>query len=174
MPQTILLIGATDGIGRAAAKRLLDGQVVNVGSAAQAPADLAALTGKNSNLTPMEAYSQSKLALTKWSCSLARAMRNSTPAFITLNPGFLLAAKMVREGFGMDGSDVQIGADILVRTALSDEFSAANGRYYDNDAKRFNDPHPDALDADKCVWLMRGMDGLLEGAKRFYTGDSLA
>ena len=42
------------------------------------------------------------------------------------------------------------GADILCRAALSDEFAAANGRYFDNDTGKFASPHPDALDPKKC------------------------
>ena len=137
------------------------GRVVNVGSAAQAPVDIAALTSKHRDLAPMEAYAQSKLALTMWSNALARGLPPEGPAFITLNPGSLLATKMVREGFGIAGSNLQIGADILVRSVLSDEFADANGRYYDNDAKQFNDPHPDALDAEKCRGVVKALEGLL-------------
>ena len=137
------------------------GRVVNVGSAAQAPVDIAALTGKQDPLTAMAAYSMSKLALTMWSNALARELDGKGPALITLNPGSLLATKMVHEGFGIEGSDVQIGADILVRSVLSDEFADANGRYYDNDSKQFADPHPDALDAEKCREVMEAVEGLL-------------
>ena len=65
---------------------------------------------------------------------------------VSVNPGSLLATKMVKEGFGMAGSDMSIGVDILVRAALADEFANASGQYFDNDAGRFASPHPDALD----------------------------
>ena len=56
---------------------------------------------------------------------------------------------MVKDGFGVAGNDIGIGADILVRAALSDEFENANGLYFDNDAGKFSDPHLDALDPEK-------------------------
>ena len=136
------------------------GRVVNVGSAAQALVDIEALTGRQDPLTAMAAYSMSKLALTMWSNALARELNGKGPAIITLNPGSLLATKMVHEGFDIEGSDVQIGADILVRSALSDEFANANGRYYDNDSKQFADPHPDALDGEKCRGVVEAVEGL--------------
>ena len=121
------------------------GRVINLSSAAQASVDLQALAGEHA-LEPMAAYAQSKLALTMWSMELG--LSEASPLQIAVNPGSLLATKMVKEGFGVAGSDIGIGADILIRAALSDEFAAASGRYWDNDAKRFADPHRDALDAE--------------------------
>lgn len=121
------------------------GRVINLSSAAQASVDLQALAGERA-LEPMAAYAQSKLALTMWSMELG--LREASPLQIAVNPGSLLATKMVKEGFGVAGSDIGIGADILIRAALSDEFAKATGRYWDNDARRFADPHPDALDAE--------------------------
>ena len=62
----------------------------------------------------MEAYAQSKLAITAWSRYLANELTNG-PSVISVNPGSLLATKMVKEGFGIEGKDLNIGADILVR-----------------------------------------------------------
>ncbi|MEM7429206.1 MAG: oxidoreductase, partial [Pseudomonadota bacterium] len=70
-------------------------------------------------------------------------------------------SKMVKEGFGVAGSDLGIGADILIRAALSEEFSGANGKYFDNDAQRFGPPHPDALDAGKCEEVVSAIESLL-------------
>tara|TARA_A100001037_G_scaffold218384_1_gene196260 strand:+ start:360 stop:518 length:159 start_codon:yes stop_codon:yes gene_type:complete len=52
---------------------------------------------------------------------------------------------MVQAGFGVAGGDIGIGADILTRAVLSDEFATATGLYFDNDTGRFGPPHPDAL-----------------------------
>lgn len=112
-----------------------DGRIINLSSAAQAPVDLAALRGEV-RLNDMGAYAQSKRAIALWSAEMARVHRNG-PAFIAVNPGSLLASKMVQEGFGVAGNDLQIGADILTRLALSDEFADASGRYWDNDAGGF-------------------------------------
>ena len=63
---------------------------------------------------------------------------------------------------GMAGNDPMIGVDILVRAALSDEFADANGKYYDNDSKRFRNPHTDATDAKKNAALVRALEDALE------------
>ncbi len=136
-----------------------EGRIVNLSSAAQSPVSLRALTGE-SRLSDMEAYAQSKLALTMWSATLAAELTDG-PVVVAVNPGSLLASKMVREGFGVAGSDLGIGAEILARAALSPDFADASGRYFDNDAGRFGPPHPDALDLDKSRALVRAMDGLL-------------
>lgn len=109
-----------------------DGRVISLSSAAQAPVDLAALAG-DTRLDDMGAYAQSKRAVTLWFAQMAAAHMRG-PVFIVVNPGSLLATKMVKEGFGIAGNDLQIGADILCRLALDDAFSQASGIYWDNDA----------------------------------------
>lgn len=49
---------------------------------------------------------------------------------------------MVKETFGVVGGDIRIGAKILTRAALADEFAAASGQYFDNDSRRFASPRP--------------------------------
>lgn len=137
------------------------GRVVNVSSAAQAPVSLDALAG-HGHLDDMAAYAQSKLALTMWSRHMAMAQGDAGPVIVAVNPGSMLGSKMVKQAFGVDGADLRIGADILARAALSDEFAAASGLYYDNDARRFGPPHPDALDARKAAALVRAMDAVLQ------------
>ena len=136
------------------------GRVINVSSAAQAPVDIEALAGKD-RLADMAAYAQSKLALTMWSREMGLARKESGPAIIAVNPGSLLASKMVKEGFGVAGSDIGIGADILVRAALTDEFADASGQYYDNDNRRFASPHPDALDQRESQEVIRAIEAAL-------------
>ena len=138
----------------------LSGRGVNLSSAAQAPVDLRALAGQR-QLAAMEAYAQSKLALTMWSRHLARELKDKGPAIIAVNPGSLLASKMVKEGFGVAGNDLAIGADILVRAALSEEFATASGRYFDNDSGRFASPHPDGLDDGKSAEVVRAIENLI-------------
>jgi len=72
-----------------------------------------------------------------------------------VNPVSLLATKMVKKGFNTPGNDISIGSDILVRAALSEEFSSATGLYYDNESKQFASPHPDATDLQKTHELVR-------------------
>ncbi len=137
-----------------------DGRVVNLSSAAQTPVDLDALAGR-AELEAMDAYAQSKLALTMWSRHLADELGPEGPAVIALNPGSLLATRMVREGFGVDGNDIGTGADVISRAAVDAEFADATGRYYDNDAGAFGEPHADALDERKNADLVRAIDDVL-------------
>lgn len=137
------------------------GRVVNLSSAAQAPVNLQALAGAL-RLSDMEAYAQSKLAITMWSRDLAQSLQDG-PAVIVVNPGSLLASKMVKEGFGVAGNDLRIGAEILCRAALSDEFSSASGLYFDNDSGHFASPHSDALDQAKTRQVVATIENVLAG-----------
>ena len=138
-----------------------DGRVVNLSSAAQAPVEHEVLAGGRA-VADMEAYAQSKLAITMWSRGLASELGADGPAIIAVNPGSLLATKMVKDGFGVAGSDIGIGADILVRAALDADFSDASGLYWDNDAGQFAPPHPDGLDDTKIRALMAALGEMLE------------
>ncbi|MCG7497310.1 SDR family NAD(P)-dependent oxidoreductase [Vibrio sp. Of7-15] len=139
---------------------LLDenGRVINLSSAAQASVNLEALSGKVS-LSDNEAYAQSKLAITMWTRALAHTFSDNSdnkekPIIVAVNPASLLGSKMVKDAFGVAGGDLSIGSDILCRAALSDEFSKASGLYFDNDIKRFSDPHSDALNNAKVQQVM--------------------
>ena len=112
-----------------------EGRVINLSSAAQAPVQIEALRG-TVRLEHMGAYSQSKRAITLWSAALARAHPKG-PVFVSVNPGSLLATKMVKEGFGVSGNDLSIGSGILCRLALEEAFSDASGMYWDNDSGGF-------------------------------------
>ncbi len=139
-----------------------EGRIVHLSSAAQAPVDLDAMSGR-SRLEAMDAYAQSKLALTMWSASLAAELGAGGPVSVAVNPGSLLATKMVRQGFGVSGSDIGIGADILVRAALSEEFADASGLYFDNDAGRFASPHPDAANRSKVARVVQAIEERIAG-----------
>ncbi|WP_299844499.1 SDR family NAD(P)-dependent oxidoreductase [uncultured Roseovarius sp.] len=136
-----------------------DGRVVNLSSAAQAPVDRYAMLGHR-QLDEMAAYAQSKLAITIWTREWSRALPNG-PAMIAVNPGSLLASKMVKEGFGVAGKDMNIGADILIDAALGPRFADASGTYFDNDSGAFADPHPAALDAAHSAEVMATIQSVL-------------
>lgn len=139
------------------------GRVVNLSSAAQAPVDLAALRGER-RMSDNEAYAQSKLALTMWNAALAEEQGSEAPIFIAVNPASLLGSKMVKEAYGMAGKDLSIGAEILVRAATDPAFAGANGRYFDNDAGRFANPHPDAMNPQKNAALVAAIEGILSAS----------
>ena len=135
-------------------------RIVNLSSAAQAPVSIAALEGRQNAGDDMSAYAQSKLALTIWNRVMAK-QNPQGPIFIAVNPGSLLASKMVKEGFGIAGKDINIGADILVEAALSPKFADASGLYFDNDIGDFGNPHSDALDDIKCANVVAAIEGVL-------------
>ncbi|MBT3094266.1 MAG: SDR family NAD(P)-dependent oxidoreductase [Candidatus Thiodiazotropha sp. (ex Lucina pensylvanica)] len=136
------------------------GRIVNLSSAAQSPVNLKALAG-DVPMADMEAYAQSKLALTMWSRHMSLSYNDNGPVIIAVNPGSLLATKMVKEGFGMAGKDVRIGGEILMRAALSEEFESASGRYFDNDIGQFSSPHSDALNPQKTGDIVRTINEIL-------------
>ncbi len=146
-------------------KRLLpliesSGRIINLSSAAQAPVDPEALVGRI-KLSDGAAYAQSKLAITMWSHSMALALKDDGPVIIAVNPGSMLGSKMVKEAYGVTGGDLRIGAEILCRAALSDEFAAASGQYFDNDIGQFTTHHPDALNPQKSEEIVRVIEAAL-------------
>lgn len=134
------------------------GRVLNLSSAAQASVDINALLGKK-QLNDMTAYSQSKLAITMWTLGIARANQNIT--YFAINPGSLLASKMVKEGFGIAGNDINIGADILIRLSLEDGISKYSGQYFDNDKGEFSLPHPDGINLRKVDEVINAIESII-------------
>ncbi|SHO57319.1 SDR family NAD(P)-dependent oxidoreductase [Vibrio quintilis] len=137
------------------------GRIINLSSAAQSPLSIGALMGQCGEMEAMNAYSQSKLAITMWSYALSEQQDHHAPVIIAVNPGSLLGSKMVKDGFGIAGKDIRIGADILVQAALSDEFKEAGGLYFDNDSGQFTVPHPDARDINKGKELIRLLEKII-------------
>jgi hypothetical protein len=68
---------------------------------------------------------------------------------------------MVKQAYGVEGHDLRIGAEILCRTALSDEFSSASAKYFDYDIGEFSTPHPDALHSRKCKEVVAAIEAVL-------------
>ena len=133
----------------------VEGRIINLSSAAQAPVDVGAM-GQYRPMGDMEAYAQSKLAITIWSSEMAKTLPNG-PVVVAVNPGSLLASKMVKEGFGIAGNDLNMGADILVAAALDPAFADASGKYFDNDSGRFAAPHSAAEDPNQVDAVMRAL-----------------
>ncbi len=135
-----------------------NGRIVNLSSAAQARVDSSAIRG-HSALDDMNAYSQSKLALTVWSQILAKEL-SAGPTVVAINPGSLLASKMVKEGFSIPGKDLSIGADILCEAAIGTSFANASGKYFDNDSKQFAAPNIAAADDQHNSAIMEAIKEL--------------
>ena len=135
------------------------GVVLNV-SSPQAPVDLDALAQFRA-MGDMEAYAQSKLALTAWSRYVANELTNG-PSVISVNPGSLLATKMVKEGFGIEGK-----ISILVLTSWSilvtdPSDSQRTGEYFDNDAEDFGSPHSAVVDDAFGRRLIASLDSIID------------
>lgn len=124
-------------------------------SAAQSPVNPDALAGRVRISDDFAAYAQSKLALTMWSRAMALALQDEGPAIIAVNPGSMLGTKMVKQAFDAAGKDIGIGAEILTRAALAEEFTTASGQYFDNDSGHFASPHPDASNPQKSEDIVR-------------------
>lgn len=137
------------------------GRVINLSSAAQAPVSISALKGED-RLSDAEAYAQSKLALTMWSRFLGLAHRNSGPMIMAVNPKSLLGSKMVRDAYGIAGGDLSLGAEVLVKASLSDQFSEAHGQYFDNDIEAFSKPHSQALNASDVDQVVATIEALIK------------
>ncbi|MEZ8880043.1 SDR family NAD(P)-dependent oxidoreductase [Vibrio lentus] len=135
-----------------------NGRIVNLSSAAQSSVDLEALVSPNPDALDGPIYAQSKLALTMWSIHL---VGDQGPLIIPVNPASFLGSKLVKDAYGLEGNDLGIGADILCRAALSEEFSNASGKYFDNDSGLFKDPHADALNTEKNQKVVTTLDQLL-------------
>ena len=137
-----------------------DARVVNLSSAAQAPVQADELT-KPSALDDGAVYAKSKLALTMWSRQMALALGEQGPVIVAVNPKSFLGSKMVKQAYGVAGNSLQIGADILLKAALSDEFANASGLYFDNDTGRFASPHADAMNEDKIAAITHTIEQVL-------------
>ena len=70
---------------------------------------------------------------------------------ISVNPGSLLASKMVTEGFGIAGNDLSIGSRIVCKIATDEDMPAYNGQYFDNDNNRFATD----IDEDEAIKLAK-------------------
>ena len=136
-------------------------RVVNLSSAAQAPVNIKALKGEFMIASDGEAYAQSKLALTMWGTLLGLELKENGPMIVSVNPKSFLGSKMVKDAYGIEGTDLSIGADILCRGALSSEFNNAHGLYFNNDISQFSQPHPDALDEVKCKKIIEAIEEIL-------------
>ena len=137
-----------------------DGRVVNLSSAAQSPVSPDEIA-KPSPFSDDQVYAKSKLALTMWSRQMALSLGGKGPVIVAVNPASFLGSKMVSEAYGRQGKSLQIGADILVRAALSDDFSEASGQYFDNDIGQFSAPHPDAVNPEKIAEMTQAIDTVL-------------
>jgi len=101
-------------------------RVINLSSAAQSSINLEALAGQARIPDQLNAYAQSKLALTMWSRTMADSQKENDLIVVAVNPGSLLGTKMVTEGFDMAGVEYpqdpyRLAIHILLRQGLEDK-----------------------------------------------------
>ena len=79
-----------------------------------------------------------------------------------MNLGSLLTTKMVKEGFGIDGKDLDIGADILVRLVTTDPIDSkqTSGDFFD-DAGDFGSPHSAVINYALGRRLITSLDSII-------------
>ncbi len=137
-------------------------RIINLSSAAQSPINDFDFRG-NPNDSDSTVYAKSKVAITMWSRSLAEELADSPIAVIALNPASFLGSNMVKQAYGVEGKDINIGADIIVRSCLDESFKSRSGQYFDNDIGDFADAHRDVYDSEKRAKLLRSLDRFREG-----------
>lgn len=128
-------------------------RVISTSSAALARVSIPALKGETS-LGWFEAYAQSKAVLNAWTKALSDESSDEGIVFLAVNPGSMLATKMVKEGFGHSAKSIDVGRDILVKAALDSEMTEHNGEFYDNDNQLFRDIMGSNLDKRSIEEIM--------------------
>jgi hypothetical protein len=96
-----------------------------------------------------------------WTREMTTELAGQGPMVVAVNPASLLGSKMVKDAYGIAGGDLSIGSDILVRASLSDEFTEAHGKYFDNDNGVFANPHPDATRGNKSQLVVESIERTL-------------
>ena len=76
--------------------------------------------------------------------------------------GFFVDEKMVKEGSGIEGNDLNIGADILIRLVTDPVDSQRTGEYFDNDAGDFGSPHSAVVDDAFGRRLIASLDSIID------------
>ncbi len=93
-------------------------RILNVGSVGQSPLDFSDVMLER-RYDPMEAYSQSKLALVMFTFDLAEALKGEQITVNCLHPASLMNTKMVYESFGYTLSTIEdrLGAVMYLATS---------------------------------------------------------
>lgn len=116
-------------------------RIINVSSVGQSPLDFSDVMLER-RYDPMEAYSQSKLALVMFTFDLAEALKEEQITVNCLHPASLMNTKMVDESFGYTMSTVEEGLGAVMYLATSPALDNVSGTYFDQ--QREAQAHPQA------------------------------
>lgn len=116
-------------------------RIINVSSVGQSPLDFSDVMLER-RYDPMEAYSQSKLALVMFTFDLAEALKEEQITVNCLHPASLMNTKMVDESFGYTMSTVEEGLGAVMYLATSPALDNVSGTYFDQ--QREAQVHPQA------------------------------
>ncbi|WP_082831155.1 SDR family NAD(P)-dependent oxidoreductase [Pseudovibrio sp. W64] len=113
----------------------------------------------------LKPYAQAKLALNAFTVELAEQLESSGVTVNALNPGFI-RSNLLRDLKGIPGifrlimrifaSPPEVGADRIVRLAISSRYSSVTGTYTDED--KISEPNPEAKDTSIRTKLMQISD----------------
>jgi NAD(P)-dependent dehydrogenase (short-subunit alcohol dehydrogenase family) len=126
-------------------------RIVNVSSAGQHKINFNDIM-MESGFNPVQAYSQSKLALIMYTFELAQQLKAEDIGVNALHPGTYLDTKMVRNGHISPWGKPETGADAEVFLAVSETLDGVTGKYFN--VKKEADAHDQAYkDEDrKKLW----------------------
>jgi NAD(P)-dependent dehydrogenase (short-subunit alcohol dehydrogenase family) len=100
------------------------------------------------------AYAQSKLANVLFTVELAERLSGTGVTVNALHPG-VIATKLLREGFGMDGgASLASGAQTSVYVALAPELEKVSGRYFDNSREARLSPGAQDPQSRQKLWTL--------------------
>ncbi len=134
------------------------GRIINLASAAQEQIDLNDLMTEK-GFSGMRAYARSKLAVVMYSFTLAERLKDTGVTVNAMDPGSMLATKMVGEmGAGAWGS-AEDGAKREVHLAISPEVDGTTGKYFSEG--RIGQAHVQAYDNNARTALCAQTEALL-------------
>ena len=111
-------------------RRTPPSRIINVASVGQSPLDFSDMMLER-RYDPMQAYSQSKLALIMFTFDLAEALKGEQITVNCLHPASLMNTRMVYESLGYALSTVEEGRDAVMHLATSPALDNFTGIYFD-------------------------------------------
>ena len=123
--------------------------------------------------SPLKSYAQAKLAVNAFTIDLARKLEGTGVTVNALNPGFI-NSNLLRDLKGIQGlfrgimrlfaSPPEVGADRIVRLAVSSAYQGRTGEFVSEDT--IEAPNPEALDPT----VREELTGVSESAVARWTG----